>query len=137
MEIKKAYGYVIRMKEGAPQVLVFQHINLEAGIQIPKGTVNANETPLEGVIREMKEETGLTEFVVDRMVAEDFWENDDGVIHHRYFYKILVEDAPDEWDYQPTGGGTEEGLTFHFFWINDQQEVELVRGHGDYLDYIF
>ncbi|MEK9198539.1 NUDIX domain-containing protein [Ureibacillus sp. FSL E2-3493] len=82
MEIKKAYGYVIRMKEGAPQVLVFQHINLEAGIQIPKGTVNANETPLEGVIREMKEETGLTEFVVDRMVAEDFWENDDGVIHH-------------------------------------------------------
>ncbi|MEK9198538.1 hypothetical protein [Ureibacillus sp. FSL E2-3493] len=54
-----------------------------------------------------------------------------------YFYKILVEDAPDEWDYQPTGGGTEEGLTFHFFWINDQQEVELVRGHGDYLDYIF
>lgn len=37
--IKKAYGYVTRIKNGKPQVLVFQHSIPEAGIQIPKGTV--------------------------------------------------------------------------------------------------
>jgi hypothetical protein len=39
MPIKKAYGYVTRIKNGETQVLVFQHPIREAGIQIPKGTV--------------------------------------------------------------------------------------------------
>jgi len=31
-------------------------------------------------------------------------------------------------------GGEEEGLTFHYFWISSKEEVELSKGHGDYLD---
>ncbi len=60
-----------------------------------------------------------------------------GAIHHRYFYKIHVSEAPDQWDYQPTGGGEEEGLTLHYFWIASKDEVKLIRGHGDYLSLIF
>ncbi len=41
--IKKAYGYVTRIKDGKTQVLVFQHPITEAGIQVPKGTVKPNE----------------------------------------------------------------------------------------------
>lgn len=57
--------------------------------------------------------------------------------HNRFFYKIAVSSAPDEWDYAPTGGGEEEGLNLHYFWISSRDEVELIRGHGDYLDCIF
>ncbi|GEL77398.1 NUDIX domain-containing protein [Tenuibacillus multivorans] len=51
--IKKVYGYVTRVFEGKPQVLVFLHSNPKAGIQIPKGTVEANEDTFHAVIREL------------------------------------------------------------------------------------
>ncbi|MBB2480587.1 hypothetical protein H5P36_10290 [Bacillus sp. APMAM] len=43
--------------------------------------------------------------------------NDDGAVHNRSFYRIAVSDVSDEWDFQPTGDGEEQGLTIHFFWI--------------------
>jgi 8-oxo-dGTP pyrophosphatase MutT (NUDIX family) len=135
--IKKAYGYVTRIKQGKIQLLVFQHPFAEAGIQIPKGTVNLNEDTRNAVIREIEEETGLRNFIVEDLIAEDFWENDDGAIHNRFFYKLKVNDVEDKWDYQPSGGGEEEGLIFHYFWISSECEVELIKGHGDYLNLIF
>jgi 8-oxo-dGTP pyrophosphatase MutT (NUDIX family) len=135
--IKKAYGYVTRINNGETQVLVFQHPIKEAGIQIPKGTVKPQEDAYQAVIREMKEETGLENFHVEKLLTEDFWENVDGAIHNRYFYQISVSNVPDEWDHQPTGGGDEAGLTFHFFWISSEHEVQLIKGHGDYLNRIF
>ncbi|WP_054861613.1 NUDIX domain-containing protein [Gracilibacillus sp. JCM 18860] len=135
--IKKAYGYVTRIKDGKTQVLVFQHPITEAGIQVPKGTVKPNEDTKNAVIREMKEETGLRNFKVVDLITEDFWENDDGAIHNRFFYKLTVNVVEDKWDYKPTGGDKEEGLTFHYFWISSENEIELIRGHGDYLNLIF
>ncbi|REJ11089.1 NUDIX hydrolase [Halobacillus trueperi] len=135
--IKKAYGYVTRIIEGRPQVLVLQHPVAEAGIQIPKGTVQPGEETQNAVLREMEEETGLRNLRVEQLLAEDLWENDDGSIHHRFFYELPVFHVDDEWDHDPTGGGEEEGLTFHFFWISSIDEVELIRGHGDYLPLIF
>lgn len=85
----------------------------------------------------MEEETGLRDLHVEGLLAEDFWENDDGSIHNRIFYKITVSNVADEWDYEPTGGGEEEGLIFHYFWISSENEVELIRGHGNYLKLIF
>ncbi|TQR17704.1 NUDIX hydrolase [Psychrobacillus vulpis] len=134
--IKKAYGYVTRIREGKTQVLVFRHSNAEAGIQIPKGTVKPKEDTYNAVIREIEEETGLRNFKVENLIAEDFWENDDGAIHNRFFYKITVSSIEDEWDYHPTGGGDEDGLTFHYFWISSIDDVELIRGHGDYLNLV-
>ena len=84
---------------------------------------------------QMLENPMLYNFMIEQ--AEDYWENDDGTIHNRFFYKIKVSNVPNEWDYKPTGGGDEEGLTFRFFWISSKNEVELIRGHGDYLDLIF
>lgn len=135
--IKKVYGYITRVKDSQIQVLVFQHSNPEAGIQIPKGTVKAKEGIDDAIIREIQEETGLKKFKVEALIAEDFWKNGDGAIHHRFFYKINVTDALDEWEYRPTGGGEETGLTFRYFWISSKNEIELVRGHGDYFDFIF
>ncbi|MFS0777107.1 NUDIX domain-containing protein [Neobacillus sp. 3P2-tot-E-2] len=57
--IRKAYGYITRIKDGKIQVLVFQHPLTEAGIQIPKGTVNVEEDTYNAVIMEIAEETGF------------------------------------------------------------------------------
>lgn len=47
--IKKAYGYVTRVKDDRIQLLVFRHPISEAGIQIPKGTVEPNESLWTGI----------------------------------------------------------------------------------------
>lgn len=135
--VEKVYGYITRLKDNKIQVLVFQHSNPEAGIQIPKGTVETGEEIDAAIIREMQEEIGLQKFKVEKLIAEDCWKNDDGAIHNRFFYRINVTEVLDEWKYQPTGGDEESGLTFRYFWISSPNEAELVRGHGDYLDYIF
>ncbi|WP_078394158.1 NUDIX hydrolase [Shouchella patagoniensis] len=130
---KKAYGHITRMNQGEKQLLVFRHSVEEAGIQIPKGTIKSGETPYEAVIREMAEETGLVEFLSVKKVAEDCWKADDGTRHERFFYEMQINTAEDEWTISPTGGGEEEGITFSYFWIFSDDEVELARGHGDYI----
>ena len=135
--IKKAYGYVTRIMAGKTQVLVFQHPIAKAGMQIPKGTVNPNERPSESAIREIEEETGLKGVELEKLIAQDYWENDDGAIHNRYFYRMKILKAPDEWIHYPTGGGEEAGLSFRFFWIKSADDIELIRGHADYLNRIF
>ncbi|WP_394218891.1 NUDIX domain-containing protein [Halobacillus trueperi] len=113
--VKKAYGYVTRIKEGQIQVLVFQHPISEAGIQIPKGTVEPVKDPQDAVLREMEEETGLRDFHIEQWLAEDLWKNDDGAIHHRFFYKLSVSNVEDGWDHEPTGGEKRRGLRFISF----------------------
>ncbi|WP_445486631.1 NUDIX hydrolase [Niallia sp. 03133] len=135
--VKKVYGYITRMKDSRPQILVFEHSIREAGIQIPKGTVERNENTFDAVIREVKEETGLKNIEVEALLADDHWEYKKGIIHHRFFYKINVMDEREGWEHQPTGGGSEDGLLFRLFWISSPEEVDLVRGHGDYLHLIF
>ncbi|OXS59576.1 8-oxo-dGTP pyrophosphatase MutT (NUDIX family) [Bacillus sp. V-88] len=136
--IKKAYAYVTRVRDGRLQVLVFQHKDIpEAGIQIPKGTVKEEEDTYSAVIREVKEETGIQKFEVEKLISADFWRNDDGAMHNRYFYKIVCNEKADAWEYNPTGGGEEDGLTFQFFFISSDEEVELIRGHADYLNLVF
>lgn len=73
-----------------------QHPIPEAGIQIPKITVEEKEDIYQAVIREVEEETGLKNFNVDRLITEDYWKNDDGTIRNRFFYKVSVKKTPDE-----------------------------------------
>jgi 8-oxo-dGTP pyrophosphatase MutT (NUDIX family) len=148
---RKAYGYVTRIHNANKQVLVFRHPLLditEGGIQIPKGTIQAGETPLEAVRREIIEETGLTEFTVEREIAVDVWEyRHEGEVeqHERHFFWLSVLDlhVPDTWYHNVIGGqggqgdGQDEGMVFRYFWVGSPDEVEIGFGHGDYLDRIF
>ena len=56
--IEKVTAFVTRPAKDGYQLLLIEHPN--AGIQIPAGTVESNESPQEAVIRETFEETGLS-----------------------------------------------------------------------------
>lgn len=134
--IKKAYGYITNEIDGIKKVLVFEHPL--AGVQIPKGTVEHDEEPAQAVIREMEEETGLTQFEIKRLIGKDLWKSDNDEIHERYFYELIaLEKVESEWFFQPQGGGEEEGLTFRFFWVSEEDQIEIARGHDDYFSAIF
>lgn len=138
---RRAFGYVTRTKNGTRQVLVFSKQNdPEAGIQIPGGGIEPEEMPLEGVRREIVEETGLLDCIVERELAVDTWEYHIGNLHQRierHFFLLSVNNAPDEWEHHVTGKGEDNGLVFLYFWISSPGEVQLVPGDADYLHLVF
>lgn len=58
MTLDKVTAFITRETASGRELLVFQHPT--AGIQLPAGTVNANEMVEDALIREIREETGLT-----------------------------------------------------------------------------
>jgi 8-oxo-dGTP pyrophosphatase MutT (NUDIX family) len=134
---RRAFGYVTRTKNGTRQVLVFRHRDYpEAGIQIPGGGIEPEETPLEGIRREIVEETGLLDCAVERELAVDVREYHTGDLHQRierHFFLLSVNNVPDEWAHHVTGKGEDNGLVFLYFWTSSPVEVKLVLGDADYL----
>ncbi|WP_342550373.1 NUDIX domain-containing protein [Lysinibacillus sp. FSL M8-0216] len=131
--VEKAFGYITREHGEQIQVLVFEQNTVGAGIQVPKGTIEQGETPLEAVKREMLEETGLTTLVVQGFIAQDYFNNPSGVLQKRYFYHLTTSDETMEtWQHYPTGLN-EADLLFSFYWISAEQDTLLAKGHGDYL----
>ena len=55
--IEKVTAFITRQSKDGHDLLLLAHPN--AGVQIPAGTVEDDETPKEAVIREVAEETGL------------------------------------------------------------------------------
>jgi 8-oxo-dGTP pyrophosphatase MutT (NUDIX family) len=69
MTIHKVTAFITRMgRQGQPQLLLFQHP--QAGIQIPAGTVEAGEDWQTAVLREAREETGLTQLTIQRYLGQ-------------------------------------------------------------------
>lgn len=116
----KVFAYITHQN----RLLVFHHpFSPEAGIQVPAGTLEAGETPEEGVLREACEETGLNGLILSRFLGEqernmsDFGREE---IHHRYFYHLRYQGEPLEtWQHEelhPSDGPEEKPILFAFFW---------------------
>jgi 8-oxo-dGTP pyrophosphatase MutT (NUDIX family) len=59
--VEKVAAFITRASaNGGRELLVFEHDNPLAGIQVPAGSVEPGETPLSAVLREVSEEAGLT-----------------------------------------------------------------------------
>lgn len=74
---------------------------------LPKGHLEGKETPLEAALREVSEETGLTEL---RAAAElptiDWYFRDQGILIHKYCHFYLIESPTGEPEPQEAEGIT-------------------------------
>lgn len=131
--IHKVYAYVVRKEQHEKQLLVFEHVNMsEAGIQVPKGTVERDEDWAAAVLRELAEETGLQHASIVRFLTSDY-EELEGERINRHFYLLAVDEAQDEWLYEPKGHAEEQQkLTFKCYWINEDELDRIVKPMGDY-----
>jgi len=112
--MEKAYGFVLREGAGGRELLVFEHANMpEAGLQVPGGTVKveAGETPLQAVAREVLEESGLP--LGGWEAAAAFEAN--GQRWHCYVTTPALV-LPDTWRCEPLGPERAQGLRFEYRW---------------------
>lgn len=106
------------MRQGQPgiELLVFDHIDDDAGVQIPAGTVEQGEDIQVAAKRELMEETGVRAGVLSRIaVIERNWHGQDVRAH--LFAAWALPETADEWIHQVTGTGDDEGMRFRLYWL--------------------
>lgn len=140
MEIKRKSLAYITVNE---ELLVFRQPDFpEAGIQVPKGTIEDGDTPEETIIREIEEETGIIYrekpiFLGDTIV--NLKKYSPIINEHRfYFHCPLYRKPADEWEhYEYHATGKNVPILFSFFWIPlHQAESLLIAEQGELLQAI-
>ena len=126
----KVYAYITR----GNNLLVFRHVDFpEAGIQVPGGTMEDGEDPLEAVLREAYEETGLDKLQVASYLGSDEWilagEKGEKERIQRHFYHLNCHpNAPDRWLHEELNpsDGSPAPITFEFYWLPVESAAHLL-----------
>ena len=132
--VEKVVVYITK----GDQLLVFRHVDSEAGIQVPAGSLERGEGPYDAVLREAWEETGLDRLEIRRFLgSRDYKLSSHGLadLHRRYYYHLACTgNAPAVWRHFETGGGTSEAIAFELYWVTLPDQVpELAGEQGDFL----
>ena len=125
--VRKVVAYITRQKQGVMQLLVFEHVDVDAGVQVPKGTVEPNETLLDAVKREVREETGLTNVDGLRQIGALLRFGEEWNL----FALMLDASAPDAWTHYVSGDGEDKGMNFRYYWTPLNPEPNLAGNQGD------
>lgn len=141
---RKAFAYITQ----GQKLLVFEHQDsLEAGIQVPAGTIERRESPDAAALREAQEETGLQMLSLVAFLGEQTRDMSDfhrAEIHYRYFYHVRCDqETPQTWLYGerfPSDVDTrhddspEFRHVFRCYWVALDAVPPLIADHGYYLD---
>ena len=133
--VRKAVAYITRKK----RVLFFHAREAPTlGAELPGGTLEEEEDPMAGLLREAQEETGFSEFGVPRFLGIVNYDPQDGKdeIHERHFFELpLLIDAPARWDRMVDEGNGR--FTFSFFWV-DRTNIpkNVFPGHDVFLEQV-
>lgn len=138
-EKNKVMAYIIRRIASQPELLLFKHQDFpEAGWQVPAGTVELGEEYLLALRREVKEESGLTQFSRIRFMEKNtFFHPLRKELHHRYFYQLEIRGfVPDEFSHRVSGSGVDEDLVFQYCWVKLPEVPTLAAEQGSLLSRI-
>jgi ADP-ribose pyrophosphatase YjhB (NUDIX family) len=109
---KRVVGYVTRGRD----LLVFDHGGIT---QVPAGRVDHHETLEEGLVREVKEETGV-DVEVRWLIADgaEFGRLYGAHEHESHaFHAVAIGETRDEWTHQVTGAGMDAGMAMPCRWV--------------------
>jgi ADP-ribose pyrophosphatase YjhB (NUDIX family) len=114
--VRKAFAYITHGDE----IVVFEEPDFpEAGTQVPGGTLEPDEDPSEGVLREAFEETGLANLQLVRSLGTALYVAASGKQHLRHYFHLSAPergaDVWDCWEQSPSSGGAP--ILFRLRWV--------------------
>ncbi|MFD1513360.1 NUDIX hydrolase [Halomarina rubra] len=129
--VEKACAYITR-EDGA--LLVFRSAE-DDRLQVPKGTIEAGESPSNAVLREIEEESGLAAVGDTTHLATDVWNRRDSPPKRyvRHFFHTTVHEPRERWTHVVTGEGAERGMAFEYSWLDLPAAAEFALELDDYL----
>ncbi|ELY68423.1 NUDIX hydrolase [Natrinema versiforme] len=127
--VQKACAYITR---GTGELLVFEGPGHD-GLQIPKGTLEAGESPREALFREVLEESGLGALNGTSHLTTDIWTRREGRRYVRHFFHSTVHEPRDRWTHTVTDGGGEHGSEFEFRWVQPRTAREFALDLDEYV----
>jgi len=131
---RSAGGLVVRPGEGGdPEAVLLISVHGGRRWQLPKGHVEADETPEQTAVRETREETGVTGRPLAPLPPIEYWFHLHGRrVHKRVDYLLLVyvEGSTDDFDRDEVSGaewfGWDEALG-RLTYANERQVAEAAR----------
>ena len=125
---EKVLAYITR---GPDELLVFAHTKEypDAGIQVPAGGVEPGEEPVDAVIRETFEESGLR--LGDPSYLASFeWLDVEVPSRIRHFYWLPAPiDTPDRWEHRVSAGEEDAGMIFRYMFA-PRSSPGLIEEYG-------
>ncbi|MFD2114178.1 NUDIX domain-containing protein [Paenibacillus yanchengensis] len=136
----KVVGYIIRKKQEATELLVFEHLDHpSAGIQVPAGTVERWDTNLESALfREIYEESGISKDhlkIIQKLGSYDYFSPLKIEVHERHTYLLHTSITTNTWIHQVVSNGLDNHLRFKYYWLPlNKNRIELAGELGKMLD---
>jgi 8-oxo-dGTP diphosphatase len=131
-KVEKVYAYIT----SEDQLLVFKHVDFpEAGIQVPGSTLDAGETPEDGVLREAGEETWLRGLVFEKCLGRDECIDSSskltGTTARYSFHLTCPHEVPETWqhDERHPSHGSPGPLLFEFYWQPLAEAAEVMDNY--------
>jgi 8-oxo-dGTP pyrophosphatase MutT (NUDIX family) len=126
----KVVAYITRENDQGKQLLVFRHPrHIKNRIQVPQGTVEPGEDIIDGLWRELEEETGRSDFVLIRQIAKVPFYADwrDEHQERNVFHLASSAGIPETWSHIVTDGTSDKGLNFEFFWMPVPEAQQILH----------
>lgn len=132
---EKVMAYIVRRGAAVTEILVFDHVDMpEAGVQLPAGTIDNGEIPRMAAIREVHEETGLSDFSSIIFLGSHFYYYwPPKTLLKRYCFLFVSEDKRDEWVHVVQGAGEDAQMRFRIYWLPINHSLRLTSDFGLYL----
>ena len=119
---QRAIAYVT---DPAGRLLVFEHLDVDAGTQVPGGGIHVGETAEDAVLRELAEESGLDSAVVVRKLGEAWNRSEPGnvpegleeQIQHAFHLRLGESGSREPWEWEERSGGDVVGHRLALRWM--------------------